>query len=211
MSSKFKGGQFSDPKGALIEALPNQGLIAFTKGTPTASQAGWEKGALNFDITNGILYINVGSLTSATWTAVPVTGSTLAALTVTAGTITTLTSTTANLTKTNVGVGASTIALGTNSGTAAALPAGTAEAYPVTAADDTVGVRMSASDNVTGRRIFVGNLVSNKILKIYPPTGGTINGAAADAAYSTASGKGAVVVCLDQTANTNTGAFAAVG
>ncbi len=93
-------------------------------------------------------------------------------------------------------VGASTAAAGSAVGDAAALPAGTGTTYPVTAADDTKGVIMHAADDWVGNEIFVANLVSNKILKIYPPTGGTINGAAANAAYSTASGKGALLRCV---------------
>ncbi len=97
--------------------------------------------------------------------------------------------------------GTSTIALGTNSGTAAVLPAG-ALVCPTTAADDTVGVRVHADDKVSGVTKFIGNGVSNKILKVYAPTGGTINGASADAAYSGASGKGVIITCLDADANT---------
>jgi hypothetical protein len=115
----------------------------------------------------------------------------------------------ATVTKTNVGIGASTAAAGSTSADPGALPAGTAEVYPTTAADDTKGVKISSSDNVTGRRIFIANGVSNKILKVYPPTGGTINGAAANAAFSSSSGVGVVVVCLDSTANTGAGSFAA--
>ena len=98
--------------------------------------------------------------------------------------------------------GASTAAAGTTTADATALPSGTASVYPTTAADDTKGVRVAASDKVTGRTIFIGNGVSNKILKVYAPSGGTINGAAADAAYSSASGKGVIIHCLDSTANT---------
>ncbi len=98
--------------------------------------------------------------------------------------------------------GASTAAAGSTNADAAALPLGTASVYPTTAADDTKGVILTASDKVTGRMIFIGNGVSNKILKIYPAAGGTINGAAADAAFSTASGKGAILYCLNATANT---------
>ena len=68
-------------------------------------------------------------------------------------------------------------------------------------ADDTVGVTINAADKVTGRAILIGNKVSNKILKVYPPAGGTINGAAANVAFSTVSGKGAIVCCLDATTN----------
>lgn len=98
--------------------------------------------------------------------------------------------------------GASTAAAGTTTADAGVLPAGTSSVYPTTAADDTAGVRVHASDKVTGRSFFVGNGVSNKILKVYPPSGGTINGAAADAAFSTASGKGCWLHCLNSTANT---------
>jgi hypothetical protein len=99
-------------------------------------------------------------------------------------------------------IGASTAAAGTTTADAGALPAGTAAVYPTTGADDAKGVRVHASDKVTGRMLFIGNGVANKILLVYPPTGGTINGAAADAAFSSASGKGVVMVCLSSGANT---------
>lgn len=99
-------------------------------------------------------------------------------------------------------IGASTIALGTNSATAAVLPAGTAGTYPTTAADGTVGVRVDVADQVTGRLLLIGNGVAAQILKVYPPTGGTINGAAANAAFSSASGKGVVIQCLSASGNT---------
>lgn len=98
--------------------------------------------------------------------------------------------------------GASTAAAGSVTGDATVLPAGTSGIYPVTAADDTKGVRLHADDAVTGRVIRIANLVSNKILKVYPPTGGTINGAAANAAFSTASGAGVTLVCLSGAGNT---------
>lgn len=100
------------------------------------------------------------------------------------------------------GIGASTIALGSTNADAAALPAGTASVYPTTAADDTVGVIVNAADKVTGRMLFIGNGVSNKVLKVYPVSGGTINGAAANAAFSSASGKGVVIMCLSSGDNT---------
>ena len=114
---------------------------------------------------------------------------------------------TAKLGVVNRSIGASTAAAGSATGDSGVLPAGTAPVYPTSAADGTKGVRIHASDNVTGRQIFVANGVSNQILKIYPPTGGTINGASADAAYSTASGKGALLTCL----NSSTSAWAAIG
>ncbi len=99
-------------------------------------------------------------------------------------------------------VGASTIALGSTVSDAAPLPAGTGNVYPVTAADDAVGVVLTASDRVTGRRIYIGNYVSNKILKVYGPSGAVINGASADAAFSSASGKGVMMICLSGPGNT---------
>lgn len=99
-------------------------------------------------------------------------------------------------------VGASTAAAGNATGNATALPAGTAAIYPTTAADDTKGVILTVSDQVTGRTVFIGNGVSNKILKVYPPSGGVINGAAADAAFSSASGKGVTITCLSGVGNT---------
>jgi hypothetical protein len=99
-------------------------------------------------------------------------------------------------------IGASTAALGTTSANAAVLPAGTGQIYPTTAADGTVGVRINVADQVTGRTLFIGNGVAAQILKVYPPTGGTINGAAADAAFSSASGKGVTITCLSSAGNT---------
>jgi len=99
-------------------------------------------------------------------------------------------------------IGASTAAAGNDTTNAGALPAGTAETYPTTAADDTKGVKIDVADKVTGRRLYIGNGVSNKILKVYGPTGAVINGAAADAAFSSESGKGVTIQCLSAAANT---------
>jgi hypothetical protein len=98
--------------------------------------------------------------------------------------------------------GASTAAAGSNNADAAALPSGTSSTYPVTGADDTKGVIISATDKITGKVVRVGNLVFNKIIKVYPPDGGTINGASANAAYSSGSGKGVVLQCLSSSGNT---------
>ena len=98
--------------------------------------------------------------------------------------------------------GASTAAAGTTSADAGVLPAASGSFYPTTAADDTKGVRIAASDRVDGKMLFIGNGVSNKILKVYPPTGGTINGAAVDAAYSSGIGRGSHLICLSSSANT---------
>jgi len=98
--------------------------------------------------------------------------------------------------------GASTAAAGSTYADAGALPAGTAGVYPTTAADDTKGVIVNAADKVTGRMLFIGNGVANKILKVYGPSGATINGGSANAAFSSASGKGVILVCLDAAATT---------
>ncbi len=98
-------------------------------------------------------------------------------------------------------IGASTAAAGSTTTDAGVLPAGTAEVYPTSAADGTKGVRVHADDTVYGRRIFIGNGVSNAVLKVYPPTGGTINGAAANAAFSSVSGKGVIMICSDAANN----------
>lgn len=100
------------------------------------------------------------------------------------------------------GIGGSTAAAGSTNADATALPAGTAHIYPTTGADDAKGVILTSSDQVTGRTILIGNGVSNKILKVYPPSGGSINGASANAAFSSASGKGVIIVCLSSGSNT---------
>lgn len=86
--------------------------------------------------------------------------------------------------------GSITNAAGTDSATAAVMPAGVS-AQIVNGADDTKGVRIDAADAVTNLTLDIWNNAANKILKIYPPTGHQINGAAVDAAFSTASGAGA--------------------
>jgi len=196
---------YVDGRGHLL-GLPTQAASSnLTTGVPVNSIVGWAPGALfyNFKSNPGTLYVNTGTYLLSTWTQLPTSGSTIASLTVTALTATALTTPAYTNTGTEtVAVGANTIALGTNSATAAALPAGTASVYPTTAADGTVGVIINAADKVTGRRIFIGNGVSNQILKVYGPTGAVINGAAADAAFSSVSGKGVWAVCLSGAGNT---------
>lgn len=92
-------------------------------------------------------------------------------------------------------IGASTAAAGTTTTDAGVLPAGTSRYYPVTAADGPKGVRIHADDDVVGREIVIINTVNSAVLKVYPPTGGTINGGVADASLSTASGKSMRLVC----------------
>jgi hypothetical protein len=99
-------------------------------------------------------------------------------------------------------VGASTAAAGSTTADSGVLPANTANVYLTSGADGTKGVRIHADDKIQGRKIYVANGVSNAILKVYPPSGGTINGAAADAAVSSVSGKGVMLICVNASANT---------
>ena len=101
-----------------------------------------------------------------------------------------------------VTIGASTAAAGSTTSDAGVLPAATSDVYLTSAADGTKGVRVHADDKVTGRRLYIHNGVSNAILKVYPPSGGTINGASADAAFSSVSGKGVVLICTSASSNT---------
>lgn len=99
-------------------------------------------------------------------------------------------------------VAASTAAAGSTYADAGALPAGTSSIYWVSGADDTKGVILDVADLIDGRALVVANTVSNKILKVYAPAGGTINGGAANGAYSTPSGCSACLQCVDAAANT---------
>lgn len=98
--------------------------------------------------------------------------------------------------------GASTAAAGSSASDAATLPAGTSSVYPTTGADGTKGVKINGADKVSGKMLFIGTTVTASALKVYPPAGGVINGAAADAAFVTATGKGAILVCLSASGNT---------
>lgn len=55
----------------LSEAQNSQGKVfELSAGIPANSRAGFSKGALSVDTTNGKLYINTGTASSATWTVV---------------------------------------------------------------------------------------------------------------------------------------------
>jgi hypothetical protein len=92
--------------------------------------------------------------------------------------------------------GEHTHAAGSTSADAAALPAATSLAYLVQNANGTTGVKIHADDAVIGRTLYIINQVSNKILKIYPHTGGYINGLADTVAFSTGSGRSAILLCV---------------
>lgn len=92
-------------------------------------------------------------------------------------------------------IAASVAALGSVVGDAAPLVSGKV-VYPTSAADGTKGVIIAAADAVKGNLIHIGNGAPASALKIYPPTGGTINGASADAAFVTTSGQGVTLICI---------------
>lgn len=92
-------------------------------------------------------------------------------------------------------IAASIAAAGTDANTAAILAGGKA-VYPVTGADGAKGVKIAAVDAQLGNEIKIGNRAAVAVLKIYPPTGGTINGASANAAHDTTSGQGVTLICL---------------
>ena len=48
----------------------------------------------------------------------------------------------------------------------------------------------------------IGNGDANKILKVYPPTGGNINALGVDTAYPSVSGHGVLITCLSGPGNT---------
>ena len=98
-------------------------------------------------------------------------------------------------------VAPTTACAGTTAGTAAALPAQAGGVYPCTgAAATTQGVIIAAADNVIGREITIGNSVSTAYaMTIYPPTGGNINGAAANTAFVCTAGHGAILTCMSGT------------
>jgi hypothetical protein len=55
------------PQGAL-DLISAYGVVnAVGAGAPTASAAGYSKGCLYLDLTNGAMYLNTGTVTTATW------------------------------------------------------------------------------------------------------------------------------------------------
>ena len=89
-----------------------------------------------------------------------------------------------------------TAAAGSTHSNAAQLPNSTAAVYPVTGSDGTKGFIIHPADAVAGQMIWIGNQVSNQSLIVYPPSGGSINGAATNAGFTGSSGKGVIVYCL---------------
>lgn len=81
-------------------------------------------------------------------------------------------------------------AAGTNQGTATAL---TKNLNAVTAADGTKGVALPVG--AAGDEIIIINTDASSVLKVYPETGGAINGGSANASVSVGPGRGASFVC----------------
>lgn len=85
--SKLYEPAFSDPLGSLIRPAVVGNVLARAAGAPSNSTAGYAKGCIYEDSTNGVIYINTGSLTSSTWVILAQSGGTVAALTITTATI----------------------------------------------------------------------------------------------------------------------------
>jgi len=68
----------------------------------------------------------------------------------------------------------------------------------VSGADGTVGVILPGP-GVSGREVRVYNAGTASALKVYPPSGGTINGGTEDAAISVAPSTLALLTCMDGT------------
>lgn len=69
------------------------------------------------------------------------------------------------------------------------------------------GVRLSAGSQKGSMVVY--NVSGANTVKLYPPTGGTLNGAAADAAVSVVTLKGGVLVCTSTDGLTWAGAVGA--
>jgi hypothetical protein len=187
MSSRHK---LQDATGIQL-SHPLYGAVMATGITVPANGAGgYAPGCifLDLDAAGGLqMWINEGSITSALFVSMPSSAS---------GIFSNI-----SASKETDAPGASTVAAGTTTSDAGVLPAATAKVYPTTGANGTTGVRVNAADQVTGRLLFIGN-GAQAVLKVYPASGGTIAGAAADAAVSSVSGKGVVMYCLSAGSNT---------
>jgi hypothetical protein len=107
----------------------------------------------------------------------------------------------------SVPVAPSVAAAGTTQATATPLPPLAGQIHPVTGASGTNGVVLSAADVVLGRRIYIANM-ANAALLIYPPSGGTIGGLAANAAFTSTANHGICMTCVGTSGG---GQWAAMG
>lgn len=121
MSRMFEKS-YADP---IVAKIPGKGAIfAEFDGVPTASAVGYAPGCLAIDRTNGNVYKNTGTSSSATWTEMEAAGGTFATLTITDLTTTNAAITNAAITNGSLAAsGTMTLAnltnfaLGTGSGT----------------------------------------------------------------------------------------------
>lgn len=68
MSQKYQAGQYVPQDGSIISSRVGLQILGYFAGTPTASIASYEVGAIAIDVTNGLWYRNTGTTSSATWT-----------------------------------------------------------------------------------------------------------------------------------------------
>ena len=95
----------------------------------------------------------------------------------------------------SVPVAPSVAAAGTTQGNATTLPPLAGQIHPVTGASGTNGVVLSSQDAVVGRRVYIANMANNALL-VYPPSGGTIGGLAANVAFTSTANHGVCMVCV---------------
>lgn len=112
--------QYADPRGSVIENSLGRTVFGFTEGAPTASIPGVLPGAIIVDVTNGLLYYNSGTATSATFTAFGTSGS---------PTFTTATVTTLVNTAINASAAAATLTVKANTTSAWGITDGTTVGY----------------------------------------------------------------------------------
>src|SRR5262249_13089551 len=88
---------------------------------------------------------------------------------------------------------AAVAAAGSAIGNAIALPSGVAN---VSGADGTKGVQLPAGVAAGSSKVCVVLNATDGVLKVYPPTGGTINSLTANSSYSVANLTGAVLLSV---------------
>lgn len=69
MAGILQPGYASD-KNEIVRGFDGNIIMAVKAGAPTASASGYSPSALFHDVTNGVLYQNTGTATSATWSAI---------------------------------------------------------------------------------------------------------------------------------------------
>jgi predicted RecA/RadA family phage recombinase len=174
------GGAIAVTGGAGGATSGNGGAIAIAGGAASANDDDGGAVAINGGAKNGTG--DDGAISIGTTTAASVTIAKASIATKIGGPLT-------------LTVGATTTADGSTNADAVALPAATSSVYLVDGADDAKGVILNDADKVVGRVIHILNLVNNKILKIYPTAGATMNGGThTTVAASTASG-GSLTAC----------------